>query len=114
MSCQHPAQSDESKNLGECPNCSFAFCLQCQKAYHGANPCHDPEELLEEELLEEEEVDDGIERLPDSKDLRELDYIIKKQGARSAIKHLNYLISLFMDKEVIQFSFIKIQNNNTI
>ena len=26
-------------NMGQCPSCSFAFCIYCRQTYHGVSPC---------------------------------------------------------------------------
>ena len=52
LECQQPADTDEDKRLGLCQICRFAFCLKCEKAYHGpemsnaedAQDCMNPEE----------------------------------------------------------------------
>jgi len=35
-------------DLGECPQCFFAFCPQCQDAYHAGTPCYSSEARLKQ------------------------------------------------------------------
>lgn len=37
--CQAPVIIDQDESLGQCPSCSYAFCVFCKLAYHGISPC---------------------------------------------------------------------------
>ena len=39
VDCQCPTMIDRETNLGQCPACSFAFCIYCKATYHGVSPC---------------------------------------------------------------------------
>ena len=39
MSCQAAVLVDNDSQLGRCPGCQYAFCIRCQRAYHGIVPC---------------------------------------------------------------------------
>ncbi|KAJ0037212.1 hypothetical protein NL108_018658 [Boleophthalmus pectinirostris] len=40
-SCASPVLSD-SNSMAQCSVCSFAFCVLCNKTYHGSEPCYTP------------------------------------------------------------------------
>jgi len=37
--CQTPVLIEKDSTIGECPNCTHAFCILCKKASHGVAPC---------------------------------------------------------------------------
>ena len=86
LSCQYPAQSQENLNLGECPQCSLAFCLKCHRAYHGTGWCKEDEPR---KPVHPSQVKSFAQILQDQKgkDLLELEQIMSKKGVRTAIMH---------------------------
>ena len=54
FTCQHPA--DIHEDHGECAACGFAFCLKCQRAYHGKNPCNEEVREAEQQAKERREA----------------------------------------------------------
>lgn len=62
--CQQPADVDEDNQMGICTVCRLAFCLKCQKTYHGVNLCKDEEEAIElkkkqsKKILTQKEMDE--------------------------------------------------------
>eukprot|EP00050_Salpingoeca_kvevrii_P019425 m.85895 g.85895 ORF g.85895 m.85895 type:complete len:465 (-) comp8411_c0_seq1:183-1577(-) len=62
--CQQPAYRDEGeKTLGMCPNCTFNFCLLCEKTYHKGSNCaiEDLRSVVEEYLEAEGERRTALE-----------------------------------------------------
>ncbi|RDD37547.1 E3 ubiquitin-protein ligase RNF14 [Trichoplax sp. H2] len=39
LSCQTAVLVEKNSLLGRCPGCQYAFCIKCQRAYHGVVPC---------------------------------------------------------------------------
>ena len=37
--CQCPTIIDREANMGQCPNCTFVFCIYCKATFHGVAPC---------------------------------------------------------------------------
>jgi cold shock CspA family protein len=37
--CQCPTMIDRDGNMGQCPKCSFVFCIYCKASFHGVAPC---------------------------------------------------------------------------
>ena len=37
--CQCPTIIDREANMGQCPNCTFVFCIYCKASFHGVAPC---------------------------------------------------------------------------
>ena len=96
LDCQHPAQSFEDKNLGQCPVCAFSFCLKCQKAYHGTNNC----------IEEEEEVDRDPWKTP--KDVEHVTRILQKYGPTHAVYHVNkFVFSMFSSLDKNEMRVLK-------
>ncbi|XP_063223142.1 E3 ubiquitin-protein ligase RNF14-like [Bacillus rossius redtenbacheri] len=61
--CQYPVfhedKSDERDKLATCPECRYAFCVLCEKVYHGVAPCAiipaEKRKLMEEYLKASDE-----------------------------------------------------------
>lgn len=88
VSCQHPAQIQEGTRMGICPNCSFVFCLNCEKDYHGENgPCKST--VVETETKEEEN-----EVTVESNDSHYFKQFILKHGTVKAMRELEKTINI--------------------
>ena len=37
--CQCPTIIDREENMGQCPKCTFVFCIYCKASFHGVAPC---------------------------------------------------------------------------
>ena len=37
--CQCPTIIDREASMGQCPNCTFVFCIYCKASFHGVAPC---------------------------------------------------------------------------
>eukprot|EP00093_Oithona_nana_P001720 01720.XXX_1178_144_1 [CDS] Oithona nana genome sequencing. len=50
--CQCPTIIDREASMGQCPNCTFVFCIYCKASFHGVAPCrihsHEQQALLKE------------------------------------------------------------------
>uniref|UniRef100_A0A3Q3A6G8 RBR-type E3 ubiquitin transferase n=1 Tax=Kryptolebias marmoratus TaxID=37003 RepID=A0A3Q3A6G8_KRYMA len=51
-SCSSPVISEKSSRVAMCSVCSFAFCVNCKKTYHGTNKCYE-EDYKARALLED-------------------------------------------------------------
>ena len=81
VSCQHPAQIQEDTRMGICPSCSFVFCLNCEKDYHGEKgPCASA--IVDSDGKEEETAK------VESSDSHFFKQFILKYGTVKAIKEL--------------------------
>lgn len=39
LSCQCPVLKEQDSTMAACGQCSFVFCMQCRRAWHGVAPC---------------------------------------------------------------------------
>ncbi|XP_041862940.1 E3 ubiquitin-protein ligase RNF14-like [Melanotaenia boesemani] len=56
-SCGSAVILEKSSTVALCSVCSFAFCVDCKKAYHGASKCY-------EDKIIKQKHDDGLQNLP--------------------------------------------------
>lgn len=58
LTCQMPVIIEKNSDMGSCPACFYVWCIYCDRAWHGTNPCRikdlakvmqDYEEASEEE-----------------------------------------------------------------
>lgn len=67
ISCQAAVLVDNDSQLGQCPSCQYAFCIKCQRAYHGIVPCtlsaKDTRDICERYLVANAEERAQIEKL---------------------------------------------------
>ena len=81
LACQYPAQSKQELKLGECPQCALAFCLKCQRAYHGTSLCKEDEP----KIAKNEKSIAQIIQEQKNKDLREIEHVMATKGSHNAI-----------------------------
>ncbi|XP_007576946.1 PREDICTED: E3 ubiquitin-protein ligase RNF14-like [Poecilia mexicana] len=79
-----------------CSVCSFAFCANCNKTYHGTSKCyeepkepHKPEETSEDLLIKPPETDEGMRALMDdySTGSKERLHLLERRYGRQTLLH---------------------------
>jgi len=90
LQCQQPAEnlpsSSEGPRLGKCPVCLFVFCLECNKASHGAASC-----ILQETAIVGE-VDGGEKEKEKNKDYGVFEAMLRKSGPKRTQEFLNVVV----------------------
>ena len=104
LDCQQPA-SVLNPGLAKCPVCSFVFCTECQRAFHGNSCCEDHSVLrserqqreVEQEAEQEAGRDGGTSRQGGNAELAgdmELFHALEaKRGRRAAEDELRRVVS---------------------
>ncbi|XP_013880458.1 E3 ubiquitin-protein ligase RNF14 [Austrofundulus limnaeus] len=65
-SCASPVISEKSSGVAICSVCSFAFCVDCKKTYHGSNKCYeDKSKTKVEDFLNFPQTEEGMKALLD-------------------------------------------------
>ncbi|XP_037553747.1 E3 ubiquitin-protein ligase RNF14-like [Nematolebias whitei] len=89
-SCGSPVISEKSSSVAMCSVCSFAFCVNCKKTYHGNNKCYEeePKTTREDFLLTFPQSKEGRKALQDdyAAGSRERRKLLKKRYGKKMLQ----------------------------